>query len=279
MGHPRCHGNDPDQVGGQVAGPTQRCLVAIFLYLCFAGPALGGTAELPQPPCATGTIVPPKIERIRVWRQGALAGIWVPPSCLHWAGGETAFLVEIAGQGQMDGTSETPLHRLAAVSDLLELRYWSFSRKSWRRLFREAHALEQRSDASMNWRQRRDFRPEELKPGQDYFHWQRENNPGSGTVYRTRFHLIAPDHLIFTQSNETTRRLLWMTLLAPGDFEIYVEAWQPADGPWQFYSLARIVAEDQELSESVLASMVNRLMAQHRFLAGIPSGEEPPARR
>jgi hypothetical protein len=211
--------------------------------------------------------------RIETWSWQDLGEQWIPPNCLGWTKRKFAVLIAVAGRFDSETDGAAVLTRIAAVSRALEIQYWSISRKSWRPLFSEVYALEEPHANS----RRPDFEPEALTPGRDYFLWQKENNPASGVVWRMRFAEISPQRIVFEQTNVSPSRVLFITVLERGEHESFFALSREQGGPWSFYNLTRFGTPERPTDHRQVRSLINRLIAIYRHLAGIATDREPPA--
>lgn len=210
---------------------------------------------------------------VQAWSRAALSATWNPPTCLRWPDNNFAVLVGVAGRLPDIADSTVLLQRLAAVSRLKTIKYWSFSRKRWRTLLDDAAALEGPGKA----RRRVDFKPEELIPGRSYFLWQKENSLASGVILRARFREISVDRIVFDQVNVTPSRIFTVTVLEPYAFQTTYFMERERGPVWRYYSLTRFGTADQELTQGQIASVMNRSAAIFRYLGGLPMDREPPA--
>jgi hypothetical protein len=165
------------------------------------------------------------------------------------------------------------LRRLVSTAGLRQIRYWSFSRKQWRGLFAHVDTL---SGPNRNLK-RNDLGLDEIRTGQDYFMWQKEDSIASGMILRSRFEHLAENRVIFKQVNLSESHILWTKILAPDEFETIYFLDHESGDVWRYYSLTRFGAAARPLSDASLASVINRSVAIYRYLAGIPTDREPPA--
>jgi hypothetical protein len=210
---------------------------------------------------------------VEVWLAEELSHRWTPPGCARWK--TRNFTALIAVSGRLRGAPDTSvfLRRIAAISRAKDISYWSYSRKTWRTLFEEAHALEG-PDQNLK---RDDFRLPELAEGKDLYIWQKENAPGSRTVLRMRFHEISPERIVLAQENVSATRLFVFKLLEEGEYEAIVMLSRHEGDTWNYYHLIRYGDGTRPLMENQRASLVNRAVAAFRYLGELPMDREPPA--
>ena len=265
--------------GAAVESAAALCLVA-GTALGFAGTALG--QAVPVPPCAGMPFPAPgeigALLNQLVWIDDEVPEDWTPPSCTGWTPGPTKVLLAAAGRFRMDGDSGTMAARLAAISGLEDMVYWSSSRGRWRALFSEATALAG-PDAEAP---RADFDAADLAPGAALHYRSEEDNPTAGVVYRMLVHARTPDRLVIETVNVTPLRtallILRRVVAAPGEFhQLYY--FEREDGDvWRFYALLRM-GGDGGLFGTSAENYRNRTEAYFRYLAGLPMTREPPAAR
>lgn len=253
-----------------------RCLLGVSLVASVCTDA-ATAGDGPIPPCAETTVPTYPIlgepAAVRTWSFAGLSSGWTPPDCLEWGNRNFAVLVTVAGRFGPAASSKTLLQRLANVSRLKTIRYWSYSRKEWRHLLDEAMALKG-SDPNQI---RADFDPTEFEPNRDFFMWQKENSLASGVVLATRFRDISKRRLIFDQINITASTILTMTILEPRAFQTTYFLERESDDVWRYFSLTRFGATGETLSKGEIASIINRSVALFRYLGALPMTREPAA--
>jgi hypothetical protein len=253
-------------------------LAAVLVLL--TGSALAQTT--PVPPCAGPPHPAPggvgaSLNQL-VWMEDEVPEEWSPPACTGWTAGPTRVLLAAAGRFRMSDDSSAMAGRLAAVSGLEDLVYWSSTRGRWRTLFREASALS-RADAEAT---RADFSAADLVPGTELYYWSEEDNPTAGVVYRMLVHVRTPDQLVVEMINlsplKATLLLVRREVAAPEEFrQLYF--FEREDGDvWRFYALLRMSGAGSLLGTSA-TNYLNRTEAYFRYLAGLPMTREPPAAR
>ena len=169
-------------------------ILALASIVFAAVPAWGPTwaADRPHAPCG-GEAYPefPKVDaapEIRVWFRGDIEGGWTPAACTGWDEQDFTVLVALAGRYYDDSGIEGFLGRVAAISGLASIKYWSTTRKRWRELVPEAYALDGPDKAL----RRPDFSVAELKSGKDLYYWQRERSPADNIIYGLRLRETGP---------------------------------------------------------------------------------------
>lgn len=213
-----------------------------------------------------------------VWVDDDSLENWSPPACTGWTAGPTKALLAAAGRFRMSGDSATFASRLADISDMTDLVYWSATRDRWRNLFKEAVALSSFEADT----ERADFSADELIPEAELYYGLAEDNPTTGVVYQLVIHERTPDRLVFETINVTALRakLLFIKprIAAPGEFRqlYYVE--RETEDTWLYYSLVRM-GQAGSLAGTSEANYMNRAEGYFRYLTGQQMDREPPAAR
>jgi hypothetical protein len=245
-----------------------------------AGDVLGQTT--PVPPCAGSPYPAPgdvgALLNQLVWIDDEVPDGWTPPPCTGWTAGSTRVLLAAAGRFRMDGDSATMATRLAAISGLEDIVYWSASRERWRRLFSEATALTRPESNAP----RADFGAGDLVPGADLYYWSEEDNPTAGVVYRILVHARTPDRLVVEMVNLSPLKAAFLfvrpEVAAADEFrQLYYFERENGD-VWRFYALLRMGGAGSLFGTSA-ANYRNRTEAYFRHLAVLPMTREPPASR
>jgi hypothetical protein len=181
----------------------------------------------------------------------------VAAACFHYAGGV-----------------EGLLRHIGAISELTGMRYWSTTRKRWQTLIVDAYAL----SAETGNRRRKDFSMDEMAEGRSLYFQQADNVSGRA-VYRMRVLTASPDRLVVETENVTTMKYLLLPVFPPREMQsIYFLEREP-DDVWRYYSISRTGRNASWLTAGHQASSINRAVAFYRYLAGIPTDQEPPASR
>lgn len=256
-------------------------ILALAAIVFVVAPAFGQAAagSGPEAPCG-GEPFPefPKVDsapNVRVWFGGDIEGGWTPAACTGWDKRDFTVLVALAGRfhDETELGIEGFLGRMAAISELASMKYWSATRDRWRKLVPEAHALEG-PDKTLR---RPDFLVEELTAGKDLYYWQQERSPANNVVYRVRLREIGPKRITIEMENALPVKRFLVTLFEPGRHQLIHFIEDYGDGDWNYYSLMRSRAEVSALVRGREASFINRSVAIYRYFAGVPTDQEPPA--
>ncbi len=153
------------------------------------------------------------------------------------------------------------------------MRYWSTTHKHWETLIVDAHA-----SAGAKPVRRPDFSPEEMQEGKVLYFEQTVNTAGKG-IYRLQILKASPDRIVAATENITPIRVLLLTLFHPAELQAIYFLDREPDDVWRYYALWRTGRNASRLAAGHEASSVNRAVAFYRYLAGIPTDQEPPAAR
>jgi len=249
-----------------------------------AWPAAAPLAQdLPVPPCAGEAFpaaggVGESLEQLVRVDDEALDD-WSPPSCTGWEAGPATALLAASGRFSMAGDSSVFADRVAAISSMTDLQYWSATRSKWRHLFKEAAALRSPERKA----ERADFDGDDLRPGTELYFWLREDNPTAGVVYQMLIRERTPDRLVFETVNLTPLKAQILLLIrpeiaAPGEFRQLYFVERETDDIWRYYTMVRM-GRASGLAGTSEANYRNRAEAYFRFLAELPMTREPPAAR
>ena len=257
----------------------ERGAAAALLFLALAfGAAARGADDGPRLPCGIAPspafAEPGAPPNVRAWSGKAAKG-WVPPACIGWAPLEADMLVAVAGSFRHDGEIDALLARIGAISAKKGVRYWSTTDKAWGALVTDAYAL---SGPDPELR-RADFAPAQMVKGATLYYAQSDNRSAGKTVYRERVLTSDRDRVVIEQDNATPLKKMMVTLFDPGDLQMAYVIERRAPGVWGFYSLTRTRMASAMLPTGGEAPYINRAVAFFRYVAGIPTDQEPPAAR
>jgi hypothetical protein len=252
----------------------------LLVLVCFraALPGASSDASGPQPPCAREPNPPyPDLEHspsFKIWDRDSLGREWKPPSCIGWSASGFATLVTTIARFHHSQGVEGLLDRIAAISRLTGIRYWSTSRQQWKPLIVSASALEAPSGSQ----RRQDFSTAELVTGA-MLHFQQSDSLTGKATYRLRIVSVSQDRLIYETENLTTLRYLMVPIFPPHELQAIYFLERESSDIWRYYSVARTGRNANGLVNGHDASTVNRAAGFFRYLAGIPTDQEPPAAR
>jgi len=236
--------------------------------------------DVPVPPCAgmpypAAGDIGASLNQL-VWMDDDSLGHWSPPACTGWDAGPASALLAGAGRFRMAGDTDVLAGRLARVSDLTDMVYWSSTRSKWRNLFDEAAALSRPEKDS----RRADFDVGDIVPDNELYFWLQEDNPTAGVVYRLLIHERDADRIVFETVNVTPvkARILFFRpeIAAAGEFRQLYFIEREKDASWRYYSLVRM-GRASSLAGTSAANYRNRAEAYFRYLAGLRMDREPPA--
>jgi hypothetical protein len=187
---------------------------------------------------------------------------WTPPPCTTWSSATSATIVATAAR--FHATALDILRRIAAVSKLSGLLYWSTTAQKWQPMILSARTIAGHDPSAAD-----------LVPGATFDLQQEDNLFGSAT-YRLRILIATADRLAIATENTTALRFLGMPIVAPGEVQSVTFLDRESKDAWRYYSLAR-TGKNASLLPGHDASLINRAVAVFRYLAAIPADREPPA--
>lgn len=258
----------------------RHALAALLFALALPGPhvlARDGASPAPQPPCNADETRPAFAETgpfpsIEVWFKGDLPDDWVPPACVGWQSQPMDVLIATAGRFEEPGGVDAVVARMAKISGLPAMQYWSATRQIWRPLVNEAFALSGPNDTQ----RRADFSSEEFQPGRTLYFWQDENTPAGSLVYRLQVRERGPDRLVLALENTEAVSFMLLPLFEPGEYQSLVHVRREQGSLWRYYSLQRGANRVSLSTRDHRSSYINRAAALFRFLAGLPTDTDPP---
>ena len=112
-----------------------------------------------------------------------------------------------------------------------------------------------------------------------YLYFQQADNLSGKAMYRMRILSASPDRLVFGTENITTMRYLLIPLFHADEIQSICFLERESQDVWRYYSIARTGKNANTLTAGHEASSVNRAVAFYRYMAGIPTDQEPPAVR
>ncbi|HYV98457.1 MAG TPA: DUF6675 family protein [Gemmatimonadaceae bacterium] len=253
---------------------TLRTISIIFAASTALADGQGG----PVPPCG-GAVVPAYTgvndePATKLWRPADVSNGWSLPPCAGWRTSGFASLVAVSGRFHMSGGAAAILGRIAAVSSLKGVRYWSPSHGAWRELILDASALTSASEDA----RRKDFTAADLRAGDTLFVMQRDNLIGKA-VYRLTVRESSPNRIVIGMENATTMKFMLMKIFDPGEMQSVYFFDRESPDVWRYYSLTRMSDRANKMAVGKPASSINRAVAFYRHFAGIQTDKEPPAAR
>jgi hypothetical protein len=231
-----------------------------------------------QPPCG-GNPFPayPGLNDSAVvmsWSKSAGDSDWRPPACTGWTATGFTTLVSTVARFPYPSEAKGLLRQIGAISEFAGMRYWSTTHQRWQTLITEAHAL----TGSQPGQRREDFTPDEMRAGKVLYYEQADNLSGKA-VYRLHIAEASADRIVFDVENVSTMRYLFVPVFHPGEMQsIYFLDREP-ENVWRYYGMVRTGRNANGLIAGTDSSAINRAVAFYRFLAGIPTDQEPPAAR
>ncbi|MDA0239998.1 MAG: hypothetical protein O3A84_08225 [Proteobacteria bacterium] len=254
---------------------SKSLIFGILFSLLIGLPGLGNaqTPMLPVIPC-TGDVHPAYSAPGAPLNIHIVAGDALPDGWTGWKAGPAAIILAAAGRFRHTGDSALLAQRIAHISELKEVIYWSDSRDVWRRLFSDAWAL----TGPKKSLRRADFSDDDVQTGKTIHYYNEENNLVRGVVYQARVRERTDDRIVFESTNVTPLGLAIFDAVDSGAFQQLYYLERESSEIWRYYTLVRIT-EASLLARLSPKSFKNRAVAYYRFLAGIKMDKEPPAAR
>ena len=246
-----------------------RSLFVALLATVLSGVAAHAAAE-PRLDCGAAAAPSPQHPTVGIWFGDDLAA-WAPPACTGWPARPFTVLVEMNGETALTGGPTGILARLARVSDLTAIRYWSTTRSRWRELIPDATAL-----SGPNPAQRRpDFGEADLRAGPIFF-WQEENTPLGSVTYQMAATVVDARTVVVEINNALPARATLFASVPPGHHEFLYRFHRRDDGTWSLYGLMRSGSGPRLIARAGRKSYGNRAVALFRYLAGESTDGAPP---
>ena len=257
-------------------GAVALAIAWIALHVVPPAAAQGAPGGFAAPPCA-GELSPPypapgPMPEVQVWRDAELNGVRVP-ACVGFGSLAPNSLIETAGRFESESGVAAIAGRLARISALTTIRYYSVRDSRWKQLFVDAYALGDAPTPGTGEARRVDFSDDDLVTGRTLRFSQEENAILSPVIYRLSVIERTQDRLIYTIVNESAAKALLFRAGEPGDIRQYYVIEREAGNLWRFYSLAaaRIWTGPFSLPTQ---SFINRAIAYYRHIAGFPTEQE-----
>jgi hypothetical protein len=211
---------------------------------------------------------------VKSWSESGFGRTWKPPECTRWT--EVGFTTLVTTSARFSYTSGAAglLRHLGAISHRAGMRYWSTTHKRWQTLIVDAHAV---NDAQHSQR-REDFTPEEMKKGEALYFEEVDNLTGKAT-YRMHIVEASSSRIVFDVENVSTMRYSFIPVLHPGEMQGMYFLDRESDSAWRFYGIVRTGKNANKRIAGNESSSINRAVAFYRYVAGIPTDQEPPAAR
>jgi hypothetical protein len=230
---------------------------------------------LPVPPCAGAAYPPPAAvgapPAVEAWLAGELPAGWRPPACLGWPGDGS--YVAAAGRFAVPGGVDTLAARVGGIAAMGGLRYWSVSREAWQPLYDRSTAVTGPDGATP----RGDFAADELGAGAAVHILQDPGDRVGPMVQRLTVLERDADALEIEIVNVTAGEALLLEVIPAGGLRSRVRLDREDGDVWRYYALTRVDDILPGPLRPPRASWINRAVALYRWVAGIPSDQEPPA--
>jgi hypothetical protein len=266
------------------SGDSQRTRIWTWCRIRFVSSAIllcqapGYAQSGPQPPCGKEPVPPYAAlddpPSLKVWSESDFGHNWQPPACTGWAEPGFSSLITTVARFRYTAGAEGLLRHIGGISELAGMRYWSTTQKRWQTFIVAAHAL----TASTPTQRRKDFEPDEMKEGRVLYLEQADNVSGKA-IYRMHIVKASAGRLVFDVENVSTIRYLFVTIFHPGEMQSIYFLDRESENVWRYYSIARTGRNANRLATRNESSSINRAVAFYRWLARIPTDQEPAAAR
>jgi len=232
----------------------------------------------PQAPCGGAEPVPGYASlndppNVKAWSKAELGRDWKPPACTGWTAVGFTALVTTVARFRFPEDADGLLHHIGAISQMKGMRYWSNTHKRWQTLVLDAYAL-----TGVQHSGREDFTPNELTAGKELYFLQVDNLSGKA-IYRLHIDEASRDRIVFDIENVSTMHYLLLPIFHPGELQSIYFLNRESEHVWRYYSMLRMGKNANRMATENQSSAINRAVAFYRWLAGIPTDQEPPAAR
>ncbi len=214
------------------------------------------------------------LPEIAVWYGDTVRLGGAVPDCLDWPVEELNAAIETNGRFVEPGGWDAVLARIGAVSAQKEIRYWSWSRSRWRELLADSAALSAPDPAAM----RADFLPAELEPGRTLYLRQRPNGAEHDAVLRMEVVERSSDRLVIDVENANGVPVNFLLRVQPAQTRLAIIIEAEPDNHFRYRSLMGLDLELGPFLRGLAGdSLRHRSVAIFRYIAGIPTDQEPHA--
>jgi hypothetical protein len=210
--------------------------------------------------------------RAEVWGEGRLPAEAL--ACLGLGAWQPDLTIKLTAAFPWSGDVEDLLRRMGSISLIKGTKYWSVTDHRWQELITDAAAL---AGPDQGLR-RQDFLPAELRSNQDRYYVQYDNRSSTGVIHRLKILDVGEDFIDVSTENLTALRLSWIYAIAPQDLKSAYFIRKVAVGRWSYVQITTARLGWAATLQSVQSSLINRMVANYRYLAGIPTDREPPLR-
>lgn len=210
---------------------------------------------------------------VTLWHPSALPPLWHLADCARLTLPRDATLVSVVGRFHHAGGAFDLLARLGRVSEQRSLRYWSVTAARWLPLLADASPMAGKDHE----RRRPDFKLDELLAGEPLFLLYDDDESPGPVVFELKVVDAGPDGFTATARSVTPLTLLGVTLARPGDLGSVVTVLRLGPEEFGYYALNVAALSPFAMMTIPDSTLANRAVASFRFLAGIPSDQEPPA--
>lgn len=188
----------------------------------------------------------------------------------EWENFDLAMMLSARGRFINKNGAEGVLKRIASVSSLSGLPYWSTSRQKWTTFIDKSQALSQ----PMPDETRDDFSPDELKVGESFYYSQDQKTTAGTIIYRFTIRERSGHQVMITMENASPIRFFRIPVMAAGATQYMLNFEQLSDNQWSYHGQAGIKRGFHELLPGREASLANRAAAIFYYFAATPDNKK-----
>lgn len=189
-----------------------------------------------------------------------------PPVIADWQDFDFAMVLTARGRFINNNGAEGILQRIASVSALSGLPYWSTSRQRWTTFIDRSQAL----SGPARRETRNDFTLDELEIGENLFYSQDQQTTAGTIIYRFTIREKSTDQVTITMENASPIRFLGIPVMAAGATQYMLNFRQLTDNHWGYHGQAGVKRGLHELLPGRKASLANRAAAVFYYFAATP---------
>jgi hypothetical protein len=158
------------------------------------------------------------------------------------------------------------IERFGAISQLLDVQYWSTLEHAWRPLVSAAFAV----DSSDLDKPRTDYSVAELSTGSDRYYRVTDTRSGNAVHYSLQLWPSSHRRVIVETTNIEPIKKWGITLYAPRGLSTLYLLHERSPGVWSYYSITRAIPQSF-LAKGHEESYINRAVALFRHYMRLPA--------
>lgn len=196
-----------------------------------------------------------------------------PPGAGCFANADSAVTwITVAAVIRTSDSWNTLIARFGAISQILDVQYWSTTEQKWRPLVSSAYA----TDAASPDQRRSDYSAAELATDKDRYYVVADSRSERQVSYRMRLRLSQPGRVVLETVNVEPVKKWGLTLYPPEGLHTWYFLDERSPGVWAYYSITRVLPKSF-LAEGHDKSYINRAVALYRHYVRLPTNAEPPS--